>query len=322
MSRFATALAVGLAIGLILAPVGEGAIGARPLAAQVAGAPDTVAVVPDAAVVVTAFGDESLRNRVEAYRSSGMWRAAGEPVLSVNALPALYLARDFEPIWIGPGGGWTSGADSALAALAEAESHGLEPGDYHRVAITELARLMRRGPVSPSDAIDAEILVTDAVLLLGSHLLLGRVDPTRVEAEWIANRREANLDVRLADAVADSPAGVRGFLRSVTPSQPEYRRLRTALGQLGSARSVGGWGVIPEGGTLRVDSVDARVPAARRRLAMSTDSLERRLAVVAGRGVTTFDADLEEAVRRFQSRHGLDADGAIGARTRGFSATW
>lgn len=273
-------------------------------------------LTPGPLLAQSAFDAEALRNRVEAWRSSDVWRAAGSPVLSTGALPAFYLAREFEPVWLDADGAWTARADSAVAALGEAHTHGLEPGDYHLDAIAELADRIRSGAGSPGDAVDAELLVTDAVLLLASHLLLGRVDPTRIEAEWIANRREASLDRRLAGALSSPRPDVRRFLRSVAPAQPEYRRLLAALAHLRFAESTGGWGAVPDGPTLRVDSTDVRVPLVRRRLGLSTDSAERRLALAGGRSATTFDADLEEAVRRFQRRHGLEDDGAVGAQTR------
>jgi len=258
---------------------------------------------------------EALRNRVEAYRASGAWRAAGEPVLATGALPAFYLARDFEPVWIGADGGWSVGADSVLAVLDEAVLHGLDPEDYHRDALAALEARVRGGGLSATDLVDAEVLLTDALLVYGSHLLLGRVDPARVEAEWIANRREAALDLRLAEAL-EGRRGVRTFVRAVAPRQEEYRRLRLALADLRAAAEEGGWGRIEEGPTMRVDSLDARVPQVRRRLSLSTDPGERSLALRGGADSELFDPELAEAVSRFQRRHGLDADGAVGAQTR------
>lgn len=262
------------------------------------------------------FDDEALRDRVEAYESSGAWRAAGDRVLATGALPAFYLARAFEPVWLDARGDWTERADSALAALAEAESHGLDPEDYHRAALGTLEAAVRSGSATLIERVDVEILLTDALLVLGSHLLLGRVDPTRVEAEWIANRREAALDVRLAEAI-EGRTGVRTFLRGVAHTQTEYQRLRRVLGELRETAAAGAWERIGDGPTMRIDSIDARVPAVRRRLTASSDPEERRLAALRGLDNERFDADLAEAVRRFQRRHGLDDDGAVGARTRG-----
>jgi murein L,D-transpeptidase YcbB/YkuD len=260
-----------------------------------------------------AFDDNVVRNRVEAYRASGISVAGGETVRARAALPDFYLARDFDPVWIDASGRWLARADTALLLLRDASSHGLEPGDYHVTSLDGLAARIREGRAGPLDRIDAEILLTDGLLLYGSHLLLGRVDPLRVEAEWIANRRQARLDERLL--VALEGRRLRDYVTSLAPSQPEYARLRRGLATLRAAERDGGWGTIGDGPTFGVDSADARVPALRRRLRLSTDSLERRLAVEGGAS-PVFDASLERAVKSFQARHGLDADGVVGARTR------
>lgn len=257
---------------------------------------------------------EALRNRVEAYRASGTFRAGGETLHARTALPAFYLARDFQPGWITADGRWLPRADSALAVLGEAERHGLDGEDYHLDALQSLSARVRQGQATPLERLDAEVLLSDAMLVYGSHLLLGRVDPTRVEAEWIANRREAQLDVRLNEALGTGR--VRGYIQSLVPAQPEYARLLTALADLRRWEETGGWASVDAGPTLRVDSVSPRVAVVRRRLSMSTDPAERALAQRGSATPNRFDAGLSEAVSRFQVRHGLEPDGAVGARTR------
>ncbi len=259
------------------------------------------------------FDDDVVRDRVEAYRASGISAAGGESVRARTALPDFYLARDFAPVWIDPSGGWLPLGDTALALLRDASSHGLEPDDYHVAVLDGLVARIRDGSAAAIDRLDAEILLTDGLLLYGSHLLLGRVDPLRVEAEWIANRRQARLDERLLEALQGRR--LREYVTTLAPSQPEYARLRRGLATLRAAEREGGWSAIGDGPTFRVDSVDARVPALRRRLMLSTDSLERRLAAE-GDGSPMFDAALERAVQSFQARHGLEADGVVGAQTR------
>ncbi len=61
--------------------------------------------------------------------------------------------------------------------------------------------------------------------------------------------------------------------------------------------------VVPGGG-------DARVPALRARLAVEGD-----LALHARGEGEVYEAALEQAVRRFQRRHGLEADGSVGPGT-------
>ncbi|MBT8335208.1 MAG: L,D-transpeptidase family protein [Gemmatimonadetes bacterium] len=265
-------------------------------------------------VVGQGFDADLLRNRVEAYQASAAFQASGETLRATQALPAFYLARGFEPVWVGADGGWTLEADRARVLLAGAADHGLEPAAYHRDALARLSELMRGGSATVLDRMDAEILLSDGLLLYGSHLLLGRVDPTRVEPEWIANRREAALDTLLAVALAGG-RGVRGFAEAAAPQQPEYRRLVRALRDLRRTAASGGWGTLAGGVALRPDSTDARIPDLRRRLARSPEPAEREQASSGGMDNPVYDTALAEAVRSFQRRHGLADDGVVGDRT-------
>lgn len=74
----------------------------------------------------------------------------------------------------------------------------------------------------------------------------------------------------------------------------------------------GGWPMVPARKPLRLGMVDPDVDALRRRLMVSGDLSERA-------GVSTaFDTYVDAAVKRFQTRHGLPADGVMGRHS--FSA--
>ena len=71
----------------------------------------------------------------------------------------------------------------------------------------------------------------------------------------------------------------------------------------------GGWNAVPSGAELKVGVRSKAVQALRQRLIASGD-----LDPVAGMG-TTFDSFVEAAVKRFQIRHGLSANGIVGEGT-------
>jgi len=104
-----------------------------------------------------------------------------------------------------------------------------------------------------------------------------------------------------------------GLLGQFPPSTPpaDSLALRRALEALERLEAGGGWGTVPPGPLLRPGEGDPRVVSLRRRLERSGD-LPRG---VAGADSTLLDPTLEEAVRRFQARHGLDVDGVVGPST-------
>lgn len=69
----------------------------------------------------------------------------------------------------------------------------------------------------------------------------------------------------------------------------------------------GGWPIVPPGRLMRVNEDDPRVPILRKRLRVSGD-LSAKSSVYSSE---TFDSELEEAVKKFQTRHGLRPTGRV-----------
>lgn len=109
--------------------------------------------------------------------------------------------------------------------------------------------------------------------------------------------------------------------RPQDPTQLTYARLQQALEWYRRIAAAGGWVAIPNGPTLWPGDYSERVAALRARLQVTAD-------LVAPVYYATplddephtdanlyFDGKLEQAVRAFQSRHGLQVDGIVGPET-------
>lgn len=247
-----------------------------------------------------------IQRRVEAGRATGQFWARDQRLTAERSLPVFYRGRDFRPAWT-RGGGPTPALQSLIEAIEEAALDGLDPGDYHIGAIRAL--LASGAPDAPATGlVDLELLATDAFLVLGSHLLHGRVDPIHVRAEWLADRRGADMAAVLTSALEGRD--VRMALDALRPRQRRYGQMREALARLRGTEQLGGWPRLEEGPTLRQGDEGPRVRALRERLVSSGDL------VASSRSPDVYDDPLEAAVRRFQTRHGLDSDGAVGPATR------
>ncbi len=245
-----------------------------------------------------------IRRRVEAVRADGGVGIDGERLLAVGALPRFYETRGFEPAWT-PGGPTVV---SLLAAIDDVVDDGLRPDDYHRGPLE--AALSRDGAATPARAAELDLLLTDAFLVLASHLHHGRVDPESLEAEWLALRRQTD-PVPLLERVAmgEDPALLLDELR---PRYARYAALRRAFGEVRRVVEAGGWPAIPAGEPLEPGGADDRVVALRARLRASGDLTGEPVAEP-----RSFDEALADAVRGFQTRHGLEADGVVGPGTLG-----
>ena len=257
---------------------------------------------------------ERIRTRIEAAGVVMELRAAGEPVYASLVLPSFYDRRLYRPAWSDERGP-TRLADDLISALRRADLEGLRSEDYHLAGIEAVLAAVRadakRGPaLAPDRWAELDLLLTDAFLVYGTHLLAGRVDPETLRPEWVSNRRTADIAVVLEAALASG--NIAGTLEGLDPPEVGYRRLREALARYREVAAAGGWPAIPEGSTLHAGDRGAAVTALRQRLRLE-DGLVRE---VADQDADRFDAGLEQALEKFQRRHGLTADGVVSPATR------
>jgi murein L,D-transpeptidase YcbB/YkuD len=102
----------------------------------------------------------------------------------------------------------------------------------------------------------------------------------------------------------------RGVAPITIPS-PYYRRLQVQLQQHRVLAEAGGWPEVPAGPTIRPGSNDPRLAILASRLVASGDLADNGAAV----SPSAYDVVMQDAVRRFQARHGLEVDTLVGRAT-------
>ena len=245
---------------------------------------------------------EALRSRIELLRSGQEVSVEGARIASRNLIPEFYERRGLRPAWTQP-----EQARALLELIEASIAHGLDPVDYHAAALRRLAE----APAGVASVADRELLLTDALVRLAYHLHFGKANPRELYPGWSFTRSLGAIDPPIAlEAMLAAPR-LEDAVGRFAPQLPAYRQLREALAGLRALEARGGWRQLPFGPSLKPGMRDARVAALRERLAASGD-----LAPGAGADAENFDAALEAAVRRFQERHGIEADGAVGRRTQ------
>lgn len=230
----------------------------------------------------------TIRSAVDSLSRGRIVMVEGEPICASRPLPLFYGRRQFAPAWS------ARDRDDLLAAIRDAKSDGLDPVDYHLASIERT-----------SDAEQRDLLLTDAFFLLASHLLSGRVDPESIEPTWCLTPRANDLVAALETALELHE--VRAALMRMPPAHPEYAALRRWLAAYRRIDAAGGWPKIETKKSLRLGDRGPLVAQLAARLAASGDL---------PKASDEFDADLDRAVRRFQSLQGLEPDGVVGPRTR------
>jgi len=245
-------------------------------------------------------GSESLRARVAQLRTEPAIRIDGAEIAARRLIAAFYERRGFRPAWVRPGQ-----ADALAVAIEESRSHGLDPRDYHAAAVGRLAS----GATPGLDEAGRELLLTDALLRLAYHLHFGKANPRELYPGWNFRRSLGAIDpVPALEAILAAPS-LKDAVERYAPELPLYQRLREALLRYRAMEAAGGWPQVAAGAKLEQGANDPRVATLRERLVVTGD-IEPGAADPA-----QFDAALETAVRRFQTRHGLEADGIVGRRT-------
>jgi len=229
----------------------------------------------------------------------------GCQVSSLSVLPELYKHRLYRPIWVSE-----ESIGQLVHAIEDTYLEGLNPEDYHLSDIGRLQKSIREKPLSdPKIAADLDILLTDAFIRLTYHSFCGKEDPLTYHPQW-------NLAVKIddTDPVAFiekevAASSVAQAISGVKIHHPYYEGLKKALAEYRSIRDGGSWEAVPEGLSLKKGTIDPRVALLRKRLSVTGDLSDSSMDPM------TFDGVLEQAVIRFQRRHGLKSDGVAGKGT-------
>jgi len=229
---------------------------------------------------------------------------AGGEIASRVLLPAVYRAYDHTPLWNDP-----RAVQQLLEAVRASELDGLDPADYNLQILENLLRREAELATDNTLAAGLDLLLTDSLIRLAYHLSFGKVDPEALDPNWNMTRHAEDMEVLVQQAEAIRTGQVDRLVESLRPQAPVYGRLRAALARYRELQAGGGWPAVPPGETLKPGMSGERVAALRRRLVAGGE--------LAGgdAGGTRFDTTLEVAVRNFQRRHGLEADGLVGKGT-------
>ena len=210
------------------------------------------------------------------------------------AVDAFYQARNLAPLWLEKGVE-NARARAVIARLKGAEADGLNASDYKIAGFAGL---------TPDALAEAELKLTQTVLTYARHLQAGRFPFSRISTNSIELAQQPPDNAEVLARIAD--AGDAGkALEHYSPPHEAYKALKAKLAELRGSTAAEEEKVvrIPDGQMLRPGMDDPRVPLLRKRLNVAGESGQR------------YDGALVEAVKAFQKRADLAADGMIGPGT-------
>jgi len=217
-----------------------------------------------------------------------------------------YQKRGFAPVWLDRGRPHQRAAE-LIDALQRAGEDALDPVRY---GATDVARLrddvaragQARDEGRAAAALDARL--TYLYLQFSSDLVNGVTEAhSRLKRAGDVFDPNASLDDALAhDRVAAE-------IEKLQQRDPEYRALRNALVTYRKIAANGGWPEIPAATRLKPGERSPLVSTLAKRLAITGDYTPS-----GGTSATDalYDDALQQAVKRFEERHGLEPDGIVG----------
>lgn len=236
----------------------------------------------EAADVQAALADRALVRQI-----------AGLPEVR-DAIRRFYERRGFTFAW--PATRSHSPADDALAVIAQAEDHGLDPASYGydglRAARLQFAEGRAKEGAIRRDLARFDVQLTANLMALGRDVAIGHTRPRK----WRAQRKLPELAQSLSDA---RDGRLSSWLDRLRPPHDGYAGLQKALAALRGVQAKGGWP------TVSLKSGGASRAALVRRLEMSGDLKDADRIGKAGSNA------LSDAITSFQSHHGLPPSGRL-----------
>jgi murein L,D-transpeptidase YcbB/YkuD len=223
-----------------------------------------------------------------------------------------YQKREFEPGWI-DGTSPRPEMDELIDVLQHADREGLDPSLYNGSTLAERRREADKGFLTKKGFNEVEAAGLDAWLTYlymeyASDVANGLSDLSHADPNWQIPGPEFDPMATLSDALEHHT--VARSLENLLPTDSQYKALRNALAQYRDIASKGGWPAIPVNLKLKPGQHHPAVPLLARRLAATGDFSG---AVGDGDTEAVYGPELQEAVKRFQRRHGLEPDAVVGA---------
>lgn len=203
-------------------------------------------------------------------------------------------------------------AQEMFEVISRSYQEGLDPKDYQFFDLKERLEELKKADKDTvaynelQKQIDIDLSAT--YFNWASDYYRGLVIPRDNKGiEWDVKRNKIKLHKALLTVLGDRKS--KYDYASFGPLHQDYANLRKALARYREIQKAGGWPVIPATATVKQGQSSPAVVLLRKRLA---DLIPKDQAVADS---AVYSSELVTAVKKFQSLHGLKADGSIGAGT-------
>jgi murein L,D-transpeptidase YcbB/YkuD len=230
-------------------------------------------------------------------------------------LKEFYRLLNYQLVWVGKGG--YSDYTKALFERIESDRIFDHSGPTYR-AYERLKSMPP--PKTNEEIIQREFAIAKLYQDFMGYLIYGAIDWKRFDrvlrkhykhGVWVVHDVLLSPELLLAESIRQG--NLQHAFEKVKPHYPGHDRLVEALVKYRKIAEAGGWPKLPKFRDLKPGMSDPVVPLLRKRLKIEGDYVPCK---GSDEKSTRYDACLLKAVKRFQKRHGLLAEGYIGKKTR------
>lgn len=251
-----------------------------------------VLIIALAAYPASAVDAQQIRDFLARQPDDLIYTSSLRPVRQLE-VQRFYASREFRPIW--KYGDRREQLEQAVASLL---GDGLNPAHYRVPSAKEV------------DTALGEVSATAVWMQAALDLRFGRLDRSQIEPIWhyfsdFADDARALLLNTLLFKIYEPLAAIE----ALRPDTPVYQRLREEYLRRYRQQGQPPPAYVPPGPTLSPGDRGYRVARLRDRLRATGQEFASHF------GEDYYDAELSEAVKRFQYRHSLAEDGHVGPAT-------
>lgn len=226
-----------------------------------------------------------------------------------QAIQALYQLNQYQLVWLTNSPDNSPLIDDILRLLAAAKDHGLNAQDYDSAHLAQLWQQLK----IRRDATPQELALYDSALNIALLRYLSDLHNGRIKTPFIQLNPEIATDKPNFPELISAAAADKNLTKLITEAEPAitlYRHLKQALSHYRKLAQEHSFPTFIFTKALRPGQKDPQVPQLRQLLTALGD-MEQPDASES----TVFDPAIVSAMKNFQTRHGLEADGVIGQQT-------
>ncbi|WP_298392782.1 L,D-transpeptidase family protein [Flavobacterium sp.] len=196
--------------------------------------------------------------------------------------------------------------DFLINEIGVATNEGLESKDYNHQILKSFE--LKYEELPDSTIVKYDLLLTSSAQLYVNHISKGKLNPKKLYKDWDLKEKKVNVNEILFDCIDNN--NFDQAIENCKPSHIIYKKLKNCLALLKQFPEETTYNLIDLKERIIPNKKNKYIPIIKKRLMYWGDMIEKDTILS-----TLYDKKTQDAVKIFQTRHGLRPDAVIGRST-------